>query len=335
MVHKRLLKSAAMVCVSSLLSLSTLAKAKDAKDIVIGVSLPTQRDVGWVRYKNEIEASAKRHHVKVIIQSADQDAQRQSNQVDNLLSQKIDVLLLAPQDAKAAATLVDKAHKSKVRVISFDRLIMNAPVDYYISFDNEKVGELQGQYIADHVKSGNIIVLSGAPTDNNAALFKCGAMKILEKKKNLKIVTDQPILDWQPSKAQGIVEESLTKNRNNIKAVLAPNDNTAGGVIQALAAQKLSKKVIVTGMDAEVTAAKRIMDGTQSMTVFKDQKKLADSAINLATEVATKGSVKLKHTVCNDKVDVPAIFLDPVVVDKNNLNKVLVQSGYIEKSDLK
>ena len=308
-----------------------------AKNIVIGISLPTQRDVGWVRYKKQFELYAKKAGVDVIIQSADQDPSRQSSQVDNLLSEKIDILLIAPQDATAGAALVEKAHKSKVRVISFDRLILNSNVDYYVSFDNFKVGELQGQYLKDKVKSGNIIVLSGAPTDNNSFLFKAGAMKSLEpaiRSGKLKIVMEQPILDWQPSRAQQMTEDALTKNKNNIQGILAPNDNTAGGVIQALAAQQLAGKVIVTGMDGEVTAAKRILNGTQSMTVFKDQNKLAEVAIQLAVDVVKKGKVNIKVTTDNGKMKVPSILLAPVVVDKNNLEKVLIQSGYLKRSDV-
>lgn len=311
----------------------------DDKIIRIGVSLPTQRDISWVRYREGFEAAAKKYkNVKLFMQVSDQDASLQASQIENLLSQKIDILILAPQDAAAATSLVEKAHRAKTKVISFDRLILNANVDMYVSFDNVKIGELQGEYLTKLVPKGNYIVLSGAPTDNNAKLFKQGAMKYiapLVKKGDIKIVMDQPISDWQPSVAQRLVENALTANHNDIQAVLAPNDNTAGGVIQALASQKLLGKVKVTGQDAEVTATQRILADKQSMTVFKDQKKLSDKAFEIAVEMFdSKKEIKTNGKVNNGKVDVPAVLLTPIVVDKNNLDKELVQSGYLNKDEV-
>lgn len=309
------------------------------EEIRIGVSLPTQRDIGWVRYREGFEAAAKKYkNVKLLLQVSDQNAATQASQVENLLSMKVNVLILAPQDAAAAASLVEKAHNARIRVISFDRLILKSNVDAYVSFDNVKVGELQGQYLTKLVPKGNYVVLSGAPTDNNAKLFKQGAMKYIDplvKKGDIKIVMEQPINDWQPSEAQRLVENALTANRNKIDAILAPNDNTAGGVIQALAAQKLLGKVKVTGQDAEVTAAQRILAGKQTMTVFKNQKMLSQSALDLAVKMA-EPSFKLteKSTVNNGKIDVPSVLLTPVVVDASNLDKELVQSGYLDKADV-
>lgn len=309
-----------------------------AADVRVGVSLPTQRDIGWVRAREALEEAAKqKSNVTLLVQVSDQDASSQASQVENLLSKKIDVLILAPQDAAAASSLVEAAHKAGVKVVSFDRLILNAPVDLYVSFDNVKVGELQGQYLTQKVPKGNYIVLSGAPTDNNAKLFKQGAMKAIQplvNKGDIKIVMDQSINDWQPSEAQRLVENSLTANANKIDAVLAPNDNTAGGVIQALSSQKLDKRVAVTGQDAEVTAAQRILAGTQSMTVFKDQKKLAVEALKNAIKLATNQPVQTTTTTPNGKANVPSILLTPVAVDKTNLDKELINSKYLERSQV-
>lgn len=326
-----------VVCTAFSLIASFCSYSKEEKEIRIGVSLPTQRDIGWVRYREGFESAVQdKKNVKLLMQVADQNAALQASQVENLLSQKIDILILAPQDAAAATSLVEKAHKAHVKVISFDRLILNANVDMYVSFDNVKVGELQGDYLTKLVPKGNYIILSGAPTDNNAKLFKQGAMKYIDplvKKGDIKIVMDQPINDWQPSVAQGLVENALTANKNNVQAILAPNDNTAGGAIQALAAQKLVGKVKVTGQDAEVTAAQRIAAGKQTMTVFKDQKKLSQKAIELAMMMSQsqENKIKLNGKVDNGKIAVPAVLLTPIVVDKNNLDKELIQSGYLDK----
>lgn len=307
-----------------------------AANVRVGVSLPTQRDVGWVRYREALETVAKKQgNVTLLMQVADQDANSQASQVENLIAKQIDVLILAPQDAAAASSLVDAAHKAGVKVVSFDRLVLNAPVDLYVSFDNVKVGELQGQYLTKKVPKGNYIILSGAPTDNNAKLFKQGAMKFIQPlvaKGEVKIVMDQAINDWQPSEAQRLVENSLTANANKIDAVLAPNDNTAGGVIQALSSQKLDGRVAVTGQDAELTAAQRILAGTQAMTVFKDQKKLAAEALKNAVLLANKQPIAATTKTSNGKADIPSILLTPIAVDKKNLDKELVDSAYLERA---
>jgi D-xylose transport system substrate-binding protein len=207
-----------------------------------------------------------------------------------------------------------------------------------MSFDNVKIGALQGEYLTKMVPKGNYVVLSGAPTDNNSKLFKQGAMQFigpLAKKGDIKIVMDQPINDWQPSEAQRLVENALTANRNNIQAIFAPNDNTAGGAIQALAAQKLAGRVYIGGLDAEITAAQRIVAGTQSMTVFKDQRQLSRAAIDVAVAMATKQKIPaITGKVNNGKIDVPAILLTPVAVTKENLDAQLIQSGYLKKEDV-
>lgn len=313
------------------------------KDVSIGVSLPTQRDTGWVRYKKAFDALSKSTPgVKVSTQAADQDANAQASIVDNLLVSKIDVLILAPQDAAAAASLVDAAHKVGVKVIALDRLITNAPVDLYISFDNEKVGELQGQYLTSRAETGNYIILSGAPTDNNSKIFLDGAMKYiapLEKSGKIKIIMKQPIDDWQPAVAQRLVENALTKNNNNVQAILAPNDNTAGGVIEALATQKFAGKrlagnVFVTGQDAEPAAITRIINGTQSMTVFKDQTKLAEIAYKAAIALARGKTPETTTTITNGQYKVPAYYMTPIVVDKTNVDDVLIKTGVFSRSSI-
>jgi D-xylose transport system substrate-binding protein len=312
-----------------------------AKKIRIGLSLPTQREERWVRDKLGMEAEAKRLGVDLKVAIADADMAQQAQQVENLLSQGIDVLILAPHDGAAAASLVEKAKAEGVKVVAYDRLIMNSPdVALYLSFDNVKVGELQGEYITKMVPKGNYIIMSGAPTDNNATLFKQGAMKYIKPlidNGSIKVVAEQAVDNWLPANALTIVENALTAASNNVQAILAPNDGTAGGAIQALAAQGLAGKVPITGQDAEAAAAKRIMEGTQGMTIFKDTRELAKAAINAAIAIV-KGESELNklvnNKVNNNRIDVPSYLLTPTVVTKDNLQKVLIDSGYIKKEQL-
>jgi D-xylose transport system substrate-binding protein len=267
------------------------------------------------------------------------DAATQESQCENLFTQGINVLILAPQDAVAAATIVDKAHAAGVKVISYDRLVMNtANDDVYISFDNVQVGVLQGTWLTTAVPKGNYAILSGAPTDNNAKLFKQGAMSIIQPlvdKGDIKIVADQPVVEWKPENAQKIMENALTANKNNIQGILAPNDGTAGGCIQALAAQGLAGKVPITGQDAELAAAQRIVKGTQGMTVFKDTRMLGDAAVEAAkTMFAGQPLAKATQTVNNGTMDVPSILLVPIAVTKENIDATLIASGYLLKADV-
>lgn len=313
------------------------ASAKDAaKKMRIGVSLPTQRDERWVRDGEKMKEFAKANNVELRMQISDNDASRQMSQCENLLAQGIDILILAPHDATSAAAIVDEAHRVGVKVIAYDRLVLDSDVDLYISFDNEEVGRLQGKYLTERVPKGNYVVLAGSPTDNNAKLYRDGALqfiKPLADRGDIKIVTDQWIQDWQPTAAMNLVQNALTANNNKIDAVLAPNDNTAGGVIQALAQVGLAGKIPVTGQDAEVTAAQRIIKGTQAMTVYKDTRLLATDAITAAMKMVKGEDPGATATLNNKKKDVPSILLKAIVVDKNNIDAVLIDSGYIKKAE--
>ena len=306
--------------------------------IKVGLSLPTQREERWVRDKEKMEQVAAEMGVELIVKVADANMQEQITQVEALLTQGIDVLILAPHDAAAAATLVDKAKQEGVPVISYDRLITNTDnLDIYLSFDNVRVGELQGQFITEQVPEGNYIIMSGAPTDNNAKLFKEGAMKYLQPlidANKINVIAEQGVENWVPENALKIVEAALAANNNEVDAILAPNDGTAGAAIQALAAQGLAGKVPITGQDAEKAAAKRIMEGTQSMTIFKDTRDLGTAAIEIAIKLANGEAVSTNGEVDNGIENVPSVLLEAKIVTKDNLKAVLIDSGYMTEADI-
>ena len=319
--------------------LSLAASPATAAGVKVGLSLPTQREERWVKDRKAMEEEAKKKGIDLRVQVTDNDASKQVAQCENLISQGIKVLILAPHDASSAAVIIDKAAKAGIKVVSYDRLVTGSQLDYYyLSFDNLKVGELQGEFITKKVPKGTYIVLAGSPTDNNAKLFREGAMKFIQplaQKGDIKIAMDQFVKDWQPSEAQKLCEQALTANRNKIDAVLAPNDGTAGGCIQALAAQGLAGKVPITGQDAEVTGAIRIVQGAQSMTVFKDTRALAKKAIEMADDLANGKPIETGgKTVNNNKKDVPSVLLEPIIVTKDNLDDVLINSGYLKKGQV-
>lgn len=270
------------------------------------------------------------------VQISDADVALQNAQIENLLAQGIDVLILAPHDSAAVASAVENAQREGVPVISYDRLIMNADVELYISFDNVGVGRLQGEYITKQVPKGNYVIMSGAATDNNATLFKQGAMEFIQPlidKGDINVVSEQSVDDWLPSNALRIIEDALTRSRNNVDAILAPNDGTAGGAVVALEAQGMAGKVPVTGQDAEVAAVRRIVAGTQSMTIFKDTRALGTAAIEAAVKMAKNEEVETNGKVNNNYADIPSLLLIPQLVTKENID-VLFDSGYMKRDDV-
>jgi D-xylose transport system substrate-binding protein len=307
-----------------------------AAGVKVGLSLPTQREERWVKDRKRMEEEARKLGIDLRVQVTDNDAGRQLSQCENLISEGVKVLILAPHDGSSASVIVEMAVRAGVPVISYDRLVTGSRADfYYASFDNLKVGEMQGEFITRKVPKGKYLVLSGSPTDNNAKLYHEGAMKYvrpLAAKGDVRIAMDQPVKDWQPSEAQKLCEQALTANQNQIDAVVAPNDGTAGGCIQALAAQGLAGKVPITGQDAELSAAIRIVQGTQSMTIFKDTRELGRKAVEMALDLANGKAIDTGGRVVNNgKRDVPSVLLTPVVVTRDNLEEVLIKSGYLRK----
>jgi D-xylose transport system substrate-binding protein len=304
----------------------------------VGVSLPTQREERWVRDKTKMDEVCKEIGLELELRTAENDAAQQEKQCDSLIALGIKVLIVAPHDCKAAAAIVSKAHAAGIKVIAYDRMILDSDVDLYVSFDNEKVGELQGEYITRLTPRGAYILLAGSPDDNNATLFRKGAMKYIQPlidKKDITIVADQWIKDWNPGEAEKVMSAALVASKNKVAAVLAPNDGIAGACIAALSAQGLGAKVTVTGQDAELSAVKRIIKGTQSMTVYKNTRKLGAVAVQAALALSLSQPVAMINgKVNNGKIDVPAILCEPVAVDKANLDSVLIESGYLLKEDV-
>lgn len=314
----------------------TAAPEKPGRQLKVGLSLPI-REERWVKDKLTMLAEAKKRNINLLVQISENNPAKQLVQCEAMIAQGIKVLIVAPNDAKAAAAIVEKATKAGVQVISYDRLILDSPHDYYyLSFDNVKVGELQGEWLAKQVPKGNYVILSGAPTDNNAKLFKQGAMKYIQPlvdRGDVKVVLDQACADWSPAEATKHCQQALDTSSGNVQGVLAPNDGTAGGCIEALATQALAGKVPITGQDAEVAAAVRIVKGEQGMTVFKDTRLLGKAAIEMS-EVLARGKAwdTGGRTITNGKRNVRAVLLTPFRVTRDNLDELLINSGYLNRA---
>ena len=308
----------------------------DATNPKIGFSIDDLRLERWARDRDYFTAAAQKLGAKVYVQSADASEQRQIAQIENLISRGVDVLVIVPYNATVLNNAIREAKKAKIKVVSYDRLILNADVDAYVSFDNKAVGELQAQSLVTLKPKGNYYLLGGAPTDNNAKILREGQMKVLQPlvdKGDVKIVGKQWVKDWSASEAMAIVENALTASGNKIDAVVASNDGTAGGAIQALAAQKLAGKVVVSGQDADLAAVRRVIAGTQTMTVYKPLRALASNAANVAVQLVRNQKPAFNAQMHNGVKNVDSLLLKPVLLNKSNVD-LLVKDGFYTQAQL-
>lgn len=303
----------------------------------IGFSMDTLKEERWQRDKQLVEQRAKEVGAVLDVQVANGDDAVQTKQADNMLTKGVDVLIVAPHNGEIAASIVEAAHRRGVPVIAYDRLIRNSDVDLYMSHQVERMGEMQAEYALKHVPKGNYLLIGGSPTDFNAILLRKGQMNILTpaiKRGDIKVISDQFAREWKAEEALRITEDALTKTGNKIDAIVASNDGTAGGAISALEAAGLAGKVLVTGQDAQKDAVQRIVRGTQTMTVYKPIQPLAFGAVDAALKLARHEAVPTKDKINNGKKDVPAILLQPIAVDKSNVDQTIIKDGYQTHADI-
>ncbi|MFY1027787.1 D-xylose ABC transporter substrate-binding protein [Actinobacillus seminis] len=305
-----------------------------AKDLKIGMSIDDLRLERWQKDRDIFVKKAESLGAEVFVQSANGDATAQISQIENMLNKDIDVLVIIPFNGEVLSNVISEAKKEGVKVLAYDRLINNADIDFYVSFDNEKVGELQAQAIIEQKPEGNYFLMGGSPVDNNAKLFRKGQMKVLQPhidRGKVKVVGDQWVDSWLAEKALQIMENALTANKNNIDAVVASNDATAGGAIQALQAQGLAGKVAISGQDADLAAIKRIVDGSQTMTIYKPITNLADKAAEISVALGKDEKVESNAILNNGIKNVSAYLLEPVVVTKENIEDTVIKDGFHTK----
>ncbi|MEN3941910.1 substrate-binding domain-containing protein [Prosthecobacter sp. SYSU 5D2] len=342
----------ALVLLSCLLSIATgLVISRGGVDVskgttggsdgpVIGLSMDTLKEERWIGDRDLFVAQAKKLGATVLVESANSDDTRQLRDVESLITRGVDALVIIPHNGAAMARAVEMAHAEGIPVLSYDRLITGADTDLYITFDNIKVGELQAQFIADRLPAQGplrLIRIYGAKTDNNAVLFKQGQDNILNPliaSGRIEVVFEDWAEDWKPENAKKITNAAITKAGQGIDAILASNDGTAGGAIQALIEEGLVGKVIVTGQDADLAACQRIVTGSQTMTVYKPLTVLANQAADLAVRLATRRPIIAKNETDNGKTSVPSIFLPIIAVTQENLKETVIKDGFRSEKDV-
>jgi D-xylose transport system substrate-binding protein len=274
---------------------------------------------------------------QLIYSNADQDANKQQTQAEAALTQGAKVLVLDPVDAGSAAAIVLRANQQKVPVVSYDRLLTGSKIDYYVSFDNQRVGQLQGTALTSALKakgksSGNIVMINGAPTDNNATQFKKGAHSVIDKS-GYKVAKEYDTPDWSPDKAQTEMQQAITAlGKTGFIGVYAANDGTAGGAVAAMKSAGLSPANIpITGQDAQVDAIQRILTDQQYMTVYKPVKPEAAAAAEAAVALGkgqTLPAALVKTQTDTGKGMVPSLLLTPIAVTKDKVKDTVIKDGY-------
>jgi D-xylose transport system substrate-binding protein len=305
----------------------------------IGVILPdTKSSVRWESADRPALAKAfKAAGVKYDIQNAEGDADKMATIADGMITGGVTVLAIVNLDSDSGAAIEAKAKKQGVKTIDYDRLTLGGSADVYISYDNSKVGTLQGEGLKKCLgdKDANIIYLNGSPTDNNATLFSSGAHSVLDKVTKYKKVAEQAVPDWDNEQAVTIFEQLYTKVDGKVDGVYAANDGLAGGVISILKKNGQNGKVPVTGQDASVEGLQNILTGDQCMTIQKSATGQAGALAKAAIAMVKGDKPETTGTVKDDtgKRDVPSVLLDPVAIDKSNVQAV-VDAGDLKASDI-
>lgn len=317
------------------------SEASASSAIKIGLSLDTLKEARWARDRDAFKSRAEELGAEVMVLSANSDDNRQVADVESLITAGVDLLVVVPHDGVAMAKAVRLAHAAGVPVIAYDRLIKDSDLDLYVTFDNHRVGELQGEYVlqklASKPKPWRIVRIYGSKTDHNAVLFKAGQDAALEaalEDGSLEVVHEDWAEDWKPENAKRILNAALTKHGRTLDAVLASNDGTAGGAIQALREEGIAGQVIVTGQDAELVACQRIVSGEQSMTIYKPVQALARRAAEVAVAMAQGRPVVAPHVTPNGQIDVPSIFHEVVTVTRDNIDATVVADGFHRREDV-
>lgn len=298
----------------------------------VGISLGTLKEERWIKDRDILMSRIKDLGGDPIVMNANNDDDDQMKQVKYLVSQNIDVLIIVPNDLKKASQAVGYAKSKGVRVISYDRLIVDADIDYYISFDNQKVGEEMGRYIKSKLSKGKVLVINGAKSDNNTQVIKKGYSTTLDTE-GITLLGEYWAEDWLTEYAYETTEKLLSEDVD-FQAVLAGNDALAGAAIRALSEYKMAGKVIVVGQDADLGACRRIVDGTQSMTIYKPIHQLAELTAKVAYNLAVGKTLDSSNMLMNGRYLVPYLYIDPIVVDINNIDETIIKDGFHLKDEI-
>jgi D-xylose transport system substrate-binding protein len=302
----------------------------------VGLLLDRLEHERWARDRDLFVKRVEELGGTVQVRSGDGNPEKQASEAKALLDAGIQVLVIVPTDLEKAAAIVADASARKVPVISYDRLIRNADLALYVSFDNVKVGRMQAEYLLEAAPKGHYVLLGGAENDHNARLVRDGQLEVLKPAVTsgaIRIVAQPWIPGWHAEEARSAMQAVLKKNKR-VAAVVASNDAIAGGAVEALNAFGLAGKVPVSGQDADLAGCRRLVAGTQSMTVYKPLSPLARMAAVEAIRLIKGEQSKQLSSINNGTKDVPAALLEPISVDKSTLDLTVISDKYHTREDV-
>jgi D-xylose transport system substrate-binding protein len=332
-LQRRFLRS--LLVVALLASVVCFAKWQSASaqgtPLKIGYLMDSLKVERWQTDLDTFQKRAKELGAEVLMETAEGDDDLQLQQSQKLMDSGAKVLLLVPHDTDKAARIVNAAKARHVPVLCYERLVRNSDIDFFVGTNAEVIGELQASTLARLAPKGNYVLIGGSSADSNARVLRDGQLRVLKPfvdRGEIKIVNDGWAKDWDPAEAYAIMSKAIDSTKGDMAAVVASNDGTAGGAIQALEEHKLAGKVLISGQDADLAAIIRILDGTQTMTVYKpiglQARTAAEAAVNLAAGTPVKNAV----SIANGTKTVQAIFLSPVVVTRENVKQTVIKDGF-------
>lgn len=314
-----------------------VAQNNDAQEdkLTIGMSFDSFVIERWQRDRDIFVQAAKELGAEVNVQNANGEVEEQKQQIEYFIKKKVDVIVIVCIDSDALSDTIKSAHEAGIKVIAYDRLINNADIDLYISFDNEMVGTLMAQSLVDNgISGGRVLMVGGSPADNNVSLVENAFEKVM-KDNNVQIADRTHCDGWRAELASDYIYSHRTLVAD-CDAVMCGNDNVASQVVSALAVQRLAGKILVTGQDADLEACQRIVEGTQIMTVYKPVEKLAHRAAECAVAMAGGQEISGEGVgvINNGKKDLPYVKLEPVMVTKDNMDEVIIDSGFHSEEEV-
>jgi D-xylose transport system substrate-binding protein len=317
------------------ISIGGCSKKKD--DVKVGFLMHALDKERWENDRDFFIKKVEELGGTVDVRIADNNQETQLKQAQELIAKGVDVLVIVPVDQFAAAQIVENAHAKDVKVISYDRLIKNCKLDYYVSTDNVEIGKLQAEYLTTIQPAGSYALIGGAITDNNSQFLYLGQMNVLQplvEKGDVKIVYSVFTDRWEEE--EGYYHTKILLNeKKNFDAVLAGNDAIAYGVVRALREAGKEQKVLVAGMDADLKNLREIISGNQTCTIYKPYEKMATTAAELAMALGKTGECeKTYQTVSNGACLVPTVFHDGMIVNKENLKLTVISEGYQKEEEV-
>ncbi len=316
--------------VGMLYLLNDSKKAIEDDKIKIGLMVDSLVIERWQKDRDIFISKAKELGAEVILKNANEDSHLQIQQVKELIEAKVDVIVIIPYDREAIAPILRQAKKEGIKIIAYDRLVEKGDVDMYMSFDNVKVGQLMGDAILSKAPKGKYIIINGSPKDNNAYMFNDGYMSVLQPaidSGDIEVIANVWADDWREVVAYDTVS-ALLDSGSHVDAIIGANDDLAEGAIRALLERQLAGSVFVSGHDANLSACQRIVEGTQTITIYKPIKKLAQKAAEVAVELAKGDTISSDQFLFDGEFNVPYIIFEPTLVDASNMVSVIIEDGF-------